>query len=439
MKARILVADDNPDNLYLLETLLKAHGCSVVTAVDGDDALAKLQEGGFDMILSDVLMPGMDGFQLCRECKRDDKLRTIPFVFCTATYTDEQDADLARTIGADQYIRKPVEADKLLALLQDVLAHKHPTHTSPAPSGSSGPEDKTQVLRLYNERLVKKLESKMLDLEASQRRYLSLWQNVSDLVLSLDEDYRVLEINHSNAILGYNREEVIGKHLSELLTPACAQQLADHTRKAGPGTSSRNIYEAEFTTKKGGMVAVELSIATIYADGEFVGNYGIARDITARKKAEQALRESASELRKQKKALEQKNTALREVLTQIESEKLELRQRIGTNVDKLIAPTLRKLSTNASVQQRQQIVLIERNLQDLTSEFATRIGSNAVSLTPMQTEICNMIKSRMATKEIAEALGISTRTVETHRNRIRKKLGISHKDVNLATYLSALG
>ena len=88
MKARILVADDNPDNLYLLETLLKAHGCSVVTAVDGDDALAKLQEGGFDMILSDVLMPGMDGFQLCRECKRDDKLRTIPFVFCTATYTD---------------------------------------------------------------------------------------------------------------------------------------------------------------------------------------------------------------------------------------------------------------------------------------------------------------------------------------------------------------
>ena len=87
----ILVVDDNEQDLDLLQVLLGGDGYQVVTAVNGAEALAKARLNPPDLIVSDILMPVMDGFALCRECKKDERLRQIPFVFYTATYTDERD------------------------------------------------------------------------------------------------------------------------------------------------------------------------------------------------------------------------------------------------------------------------------------------------------------------------------------------------------------
>jgi len=159
---RIIVVDDKEEERYLLETLLKGSGYEVETAPNGAEALEKLRTEGFDMIVSDVLMPVMDGFQLCRECKADEKLKDIPFVFNTATYTDEKDEELALKVGASKFIRKPLEPDEFIKCIKGAIADVE--------KGKVGPkkavlEEEKEVFKLYSERLVKKLEKKMLDLE----------------------------------------------------------------------------------------------------------------------------------------------------------------------------------------------------------------------------------------------------------------------------------
>ena len=84
---KILVVDDMEDFLYMVEIILKENGYEVATAKDGLEALDKLKEEPIDVIISDILMPRMDGFQFCRECKKDPHLKEIPFIFYSATYT----------------------------------------------------------------------------------------------------------------------------------------------------------------------------------------------------------------------------------------------------------------------------------------------------------------------------------------------------------------
>src|SRR5262245_42100037 len=106
---KILIVDDQERDLYLLKTLLGAHGYQVVEAVNGAEALRFATANPPDVIISDILMPVMDGFSLCREWKKDEELRDIPFVFYTATYTDPKDEEFALSLGAARFIVKPVE------------------------------------------------------------------------------------------------------------------------------------------------------------------------------------------------------------------------------------------------------------------------------------------------------------------------------------------
>ena len=117
----ILIVEDNDESRYLLESLLKGRGYDVISATNGVEALERLKKERFEMIISDILMPNMDGFRLCRKCKSDDTLRKIPFVFYTATYTDKKDEEFALSLGAEKFIVKPVEPDKFLEILEAVI------------------------------------------------------------------------------------------------------------------------------------------------------------------------------------------------------------------------------------------------------------------------------------------------------------------------------
>src|SRR4051794_433013 len=107
----ILLVDDNELNLYQIQVLLRAHGFEIVSALDGAEALAKGRKTPPDLIVSDILMPVMDGFSLCREWKQDPQLCKIPFIFYTATYTDERDREFALSLGAARFIVKPEEPE----------------------------------------------------------------------------------------------------------------------------------------------------------------------------------------------------------------------------------------------------------------------------------------------------------------------------------------
>jgi PAS domain S-box-containing protein len=162
---RILSVDDNDENLYLIETMARAHGHVVVSARNGLEALKQLAGGGFDLIVSDVLMPGMDGFQLCRTVKSDERLKHIPFVFYTATYTARQDEELGLALGASRFIVKPAEPEEFLAAVEQVVSEGE---SGKIPVPAVDLDDGGKTLSLYNERLVRKLEHKIQQLEAAR-------------------------------------------------------------------------------------------------------------------------------------------------------------------------------------------------------------------------------------------------------------------------------
>ena len=160
-----LVVDDLEENRYFLEALLSAQGWRVQTAQDGEDALAKARASVPDIVISDLLMPVMDGFTLLRHWKTDARLRAVPFVVYTASYVEPEDERLTRSLGADAFIIKPAEPDVLLAHLLSVLAK------GASASDRSDPvqEDEATLLRGYSEALIRKLEKKSLQLEETNR------------------------------------------------------------------------------------------------------------------------------------------------------------------------------------------------------------------------------------------------------------------------------
>ncbi|MFZ4441718.1 MAG: response regulator, partial [Syntrophales bacterium] len=130
---RILVVEDNEEYRDLLGRLLGTQGYEYDGAQDGVEALEKLRASNFDLIISDVLMPRMDGFQLCHAVKTDERLQSIPVVFYTGYYTDAKDEELLQTIGAALYLIKPMEKDMLLENIRQVL-ERPGTEKFPAPT-----------------------------------------------------------------------------------------------------------------------------------------------------------------------------------------------------------------------------------------------------------------------------------------------------------------
>lgn len=164
--ALILIVDDNSDNRYVLEILLQKNGFETVSAANGKDALKKAHKTPPDMIVSDILMPVMDGFTLCKEFKSDERLRGIPFVFYSATYTEPKDIELGLNLGAVKFLIKPMETQALLETLTQILAE----HKVVDVTHSENPlEEEMALLKQYNETLFRKLQKKVNDLETANR------------------------------------------------------------------------------------------------------------------------------------------------------------------------------------------------------------------------------------------------------------------------------
>ncbi len=161
--SHVLIVDDNPDNLYFLEVLLRGHGFEVTSARHGAEALVLARQRPPDFVISDLLMPVMDGYTLLRHWKADDALRHIPFIVYTATYTEAEDERLAINLGADSFIVKPAEPDVILAAVDELRAKVAAAPTTPREPA----DDEKGLLEEYSEILIRKLEHKSLQLEAA--------------------------------------------------------------------------------------------------------------------------------------------------------------------------------------------------------------------------------------------------------------------------------
>jgi putative nucleotidyltransferase with HDIG domain len=164
--SKILIVDDQEQDLYLLKSFLIGHGHQAVEATNGAEALELARANPPDVIISDILMPVMDGFSLCHEWTKDESLKTIPFVFYTATYTDPKDEELALGLGAARFIVKPVEMEQFLSILNGVLGE---VQSGTLVARRESLHEEMIYYRMYNERLIRKLEDKMLELEKVNR------------------------------------------------------------------------------------------------------------------------------------------------------------------------------------------------------------------------------------------------------------------------------
>jgi CheY-like chemotaxis protein len=170
---RALVVDDVEQNLYLLQKLLEGSGYQVESAHNGAEALELARRDPPDIAVSDILMPVMDGFSLCREWRNDPTLKDIPFVFYTATYTDPRDQKFALDLDADRFVTKPIEPEEFVKILGEVMAEYRAGRLPPRQK----PVVDAALLKEYNQVLFHKLEDKMAQLDSKNRE---LKQYVSD-------------------------------------------------------------------------------------------------------------------------------------------------------------------------------------------------------------------------------------------------------------------
>lgn len=308
---RILVVDDKEENLCYLQALLQSQGYLVEPARHGAEALVKARQCPPGAVISDLLMPIMDGYTLLRIWKTDPRLKEIPFIVYTATYTEPEDERLALTLGADAFILKPSEPDAFLARLRDVETGRK---ISSAKLWTNKSE--TEILKVYSETLIRKLEEKSLQLEESNRalqrdilarkrveeelRWKSAFLEAQvdssiDGILVVDNEGRKILQNQRLIDLwkippDLARDQVDAKQLSFV---AC--QTTEPTEfiakvnylNAHPDEVSRDEIHLA-----GGTVLERFSSPVRDKAGKHYGRIWTFRDITERKKLEAQLRQS---------------------------------------------------------------------------------------------------------------------------------------------------
>ncbi|MFZ3382686.1 MAG: ATP-binding protein [Candidatus Methanoperedens sp.] len=163
----VLVVEDEINSRMLLSKILVANGYKVLEASNGIEALKKIQMSRPDIIISDIMMPEMDGFQFCRELRKNEMFKDIPLIFYTAIYKDEEDEKLALDVGANAYIRKPEDPKVLIRKINKVIEDYHYGKKRPVEPVIT---DETEYLSKYSHTLFKKLEDKVLELENANKK-----------------------------------------------------------------------------------------------------------------------------------------------------------------------------------------------------------------------------------------------------------------------------
>jgi adenylate cyclase len=183
--ALILIADDNEANVDILKTRLGSQGYAVITARDGEEALTRAQTHLPDLILLDVMMPKLDGFEVCRRLKANKSLPFMPIILVTAK-ADTKDIVAGLDMGADEYLTKPVDQAALVARVRSILRIKslHDTVQEQASRLSL----QAQELAQWNRTLEQKVAAQVAQLERMGRLRRFLPRQVAELVVTSGQE-----------------------------------------------------------------------------------------------------------------------------------------------------------------------------------------------------------------------------------------------------------
>ena len=265
-------------------------------------------------------------------------------------------------------------------------------------------------------------------LRASEERYRQLAEASRDFIFVLDCSDRFAYVNSaSEEVTGKRPEALIGRSRSSL---GVSPEMLARQKEANDTvfeTGEPLFVEGQYLLGKGGRPAWHNVTLVPLRDGngEVRALLGVARDVT--------------EARERAQRLEEANVALKVLLRHREEDRQELEEQFLANFRKLILPSLEKLKkTGLTPRQRAYVDVVEMNVSKVFSASGAAAGLVKASLTPIEMRIVGFIKEDKTTKEIGALLNLSPRTVEYYRDRIRKKLGLKSKNVNLRSYLYSL-
>ncbi|MCK4449768.1 MAG: response regulator, partial [Anaerolineae bacterium] len=329
---RILIVEDSLVQVARLKNLLQERGYWVTVATNGQEALAAAREREPDLIISDIIMPGMDGYEMCQAIKHDGVLRDIPVILLTVL-SDTKDVIRALKAGVDYYLTKPYYENHLLSQVESALAR-------PVRQKNDGAEedlevafggerhvitsDRQQILNLLlstydnavqqNQKLIKtqrelqkmneQLQQEIIDRKQAEGEIRRLKdfnegivQNMAEGIAVEDAEGCIIFVNPAAAdLLGYSPEELVGQHWTAIVPSDQHPSVqAAHERRMH-GEADR--YELQLVRQDGTLVPVLVSGSPRIEEGRFAGTLTVFTDITEHKQVEEELQRSLDRLRR---------------------------------------------------------------------------------------------------------------------------------------------
>jgi PAS domain S-box-containing protein len=322
-KVDILIVEDSPTQAEKLKYLLEKHHYNVITAENGQQALDVLEQYETGIIISDICMPKMDGYELCRRVKALDHLNDTPIILLTSL-SNPEDVIEGLECGADNFITKPYSEDYLLSHVQQIIANQKLHSIQRVRIGVeilfAGKRrfitaDQQQMLTLListyeaavmknkellntqeelqtmNDQLEEMVEERTMELKKNEQKYQDLYDNAPTMFLSVE--YLTGKVLDCNETLlrktGFNRSEIIGKHIFTRYHPDCMERAKESLQLFNEIGESKNV-ELELITKIGKKLPVLMnSTAVRGSNGKILHSRSVLQDISELKQVQEAL------------------------------------------------------------------------------------------------------------------------------------------------------
>lgn len=276
-------------------------------------------------------------------------------------------------------------------------------------------------------------------LRVGEERYRLLVETMNEGLVALNPEGRITFVNPAfSALSGRRRTELLGSAVQDLLPAESRHRYMRAIRN--PAAPATHPFRVSFTTNRGRRRHALVSPRPLYDDaGNLRGSLSVFSDITDLVRTTRRLQKREDELENKSRHLEESNIALKVLLKRKLEDEDELKNDVLQNVKELVHPYIDKLRrSRLNANQQAHLDTLAANLEEIVSPFVRNLTSGYLRLTPQEIRIANYIRQGRTTKEIADSLNLSPRTVDAHRNSIRRKLGINKKRVHLQTYLQSM-
>ncbi|MEI6683102.1 MAG: response regulator [Bacteroidota bacterium] len=309
---KILAIDDNHDNLIVLKALLSAAfpEAAILTSLSGDEGILKARVENPDVILLDLVMPGMDGYETCKILKEDRLLQRIPVIILTARHTDSESRVKALNLGAETFLTKPVVEAELIAQITSMLRNKLSDNLVAQENErlEALVFERTRGLEASRQAAVELLENLKAEMEAhrqaeealrqSEEQFRNLYNEAPVGLYRTTPDGKILLANRAiYEMLGFTGAESLSATKLEEIGFEPLYRREHFTRELANKGEVRDL-ESKWTCSNGQVINVRES-AKVIRDAQGIPVYydGTVEDITSRKRAEEALKTSEEQFR----------------------------------------------------------------------------------------------------------------------------------------------